>query len=141
MERAGCDIVVLSEFRANRAAGAFLKKIEAAGYKHSPASDPDRRHGRGVLIASRYPFGPASCPVPARLGRAPTLTASRCTACTSLRTQTQECYSLVKTSGWCNPSMFTSAVDAPHGAIKVSDAGAHNQSVEEFCFLQVTLNR
>ena len=46
-----------------------------------------------------------------------------------------------KTSGWCNPSMFSSVVDAPHGAVQIKDNGAHNQSAEEFCFLQVTLNR
>ena len=45
-----------------------------------------------------------------------------------------------KTSGWCNPQMFTSLVDE-HGAVQISDAGAHNQSGEEFCFLQVILNR
>jgi hypothetical protein len=45
-----------------------------------------------------------------------------------------------KTSGWCNPALFTSTVDAPHGAVQITEAGAHNQPAEEFCFLQVTLN-
>jgi hypothetical protein len=45
-----------------------------------------------------------------------------------------------KTTGWCNPALFTSSIDAPHGAVQISEAGAHNQPAEEFCFLQVTLN-
>ncbi len=44
------------------------------------------------------------------------------------------------TQGWCSQNLFSTTVDTPHGAVQIKDNGAENQSVEEFCFLQVHLN-